>query len=140
MTRLARAILLPLIMACGETRQDTGAAEDTAACETDAEIVAVCECNLTLDWSSANYSVTMVGILGLKMTALEIKEALCEGSLVVADVTGNALLKPEDGATELLVGALDAPAVVVLHDSTGLVATLILDPDAEESNSTVVFE
>ena len=140
MTRLARALLLPLIMACGETRQDTGAAVDTAACETDVEIVAVCECDLTLDWSSTNYSVTMVGVVSLKMTAQEIKEALCEDSLVAADVSSGMIVSPEDGATEVLVFALDTPALVVLHDSTGLVATLILDPDAEESNSTVVFE
>ena len=133
-------LLLPLVLACGESKQDTGLDEDTAACETDVEIVTVCENDLSLDWSATSYSVSSVWIVGLRATALETKEALCDGSFIQADIAFTITQTPEDGTTEHQVDALEAPVAVGLFDSAETVATLILDPDAEESNCTVVFD
>ncbi len=140
MPRLTTTLILLLVVACGESKQDTGLDEDTAACESDVEIVTVCEDDFTVDWSSAGYTVTSVEILGLKITAVEMKEALCTGSVVQADIKSTITLSPEGGATELLVDALDVPAAVSLYESEEAVATLLVDPDAEESNCTVVFD
>ena len=140
MTRLTLALLAPLFMACGEGEQDSGAADDIAACGTDVKIVSVCKCDLTLDWSSSSYSVTWVRIDELKISALEMQEAACYEAATLSDLAGSSTLVIEDDATELLVDALDAPALVGLFDSHEVVATVILDPDAAESTSTVVFE
>ena len=140
MTRLTAALLLTLLTACGEDKQDTDATDDTAACEVDVETISVCECGLSLDWGSASYAVTSVDVVGVDLTALEIQEALCNDSVAQANIAFTNTLSPEDGATEILVDALNAPAMVNLLNSEEVVATVVLDPDAAESTSTVVFE
>jgi len=134
------SVLLALLISCGEDKQETAAPEDTAECAIESVIITVCECDLTVSWDGATYEVSSVDVVTTSLTASGLQDALCDGALVQADITGTVSYEPEEGASEVTVAALATTAGINLWGIDGVLATVIIEPSAEETTSTITFE
>jgi len=132
--------LLVLLIACGEEKQETAAPEDTSECAIEYVSITVCQCDLTVSWDDATYEVSSVDVVTTSLTASELQDALCDDALVQADIASMVSYEPEEGASEVTVEALTTPGWINLTGIDGVLATVIIEPSAEETTSTITFE